>query len=567
MRLDGRMMAFWVVLLAACGEEDEGDKDPDTDAADTDTDTDVDDTVEETDPPEPTVPGVDADGDGSPADADCDDGDAAVYPGAPELCDGVVVDCLRTTDDGLVTVDGAVTFDDLQDALVAAADGSVLLVCPGTYVGAFEADVPVRIESFAGRDFTTFAGDGDTVLALPGGSEVVGLTVSGGTAVEGGGIRMTGPGTLLLEASTLEGNEAQVGGGLYVAADGYVTLTGTELRGNTAVGGGGAAVAPGGTLEIGVGATITENSADSWGGGVWLDGASLIGGAVSRNIISSYSYPYYYGGKPIPANKVYGGAGVATSGASTVTGVEITDSLGIYGAGLSVTGGTTTLSATTVHRNIAYQLGGGAAVWGGTLILMDGSAISDNAGAEAGGGVIVVDGEIVGGEISRNGGGERAGGVFAFSSRLTDVRVQDNEADTGGGLYAVGGVTVTGGTFTGNAAGRGGAIAMDVTFGEYFPDDDLLALDGVAVFANEADQGGGLLLGTGTATITGGSFTENAAKTGGAARIEGGLLTFEGVDLGEGATDNAPADLWAGGGTFAFGADAWTVCDQGGCTP
>ncbi len=38
-------------------------------------------------------PGVDADGDGDHACIDCDDNDAAVYPSAPELCDGVDSDC------------------------------------------------------------------------------------------------------------------------------------------------------------------------------------------------------------------------------------------------------------------------------------------------------------------------------------------------------------------------------------------------------------------------------------------------------------------------------------------
>jgi hypothetical protein len=41
----------------------------------------------------------DADGDGVTAATDCDDGDAAVYPGAPEACDGVDNDCDELADD------------------------------------------------------------------------------------------------------------------------------------------------------------------------------------------------------------------------------------------------------------------------------------------------------------------------------------------------------------------------------------------------------------------------------------------------------------------------------------
>jgi len=44
------------------------------------------------------VPGADEDGDDSAAGDDCDDGDAAVYPGADELCDGKDNDCDSATD-------------------------------------------------------------------------------------------------------------------------------------------------------------------------------------------------------------------------------------------------------------------------------------------------------------------------------------------------------------------------------------------------------------------------------------------------------------------------------------
>ncbi|MFM7201659.1 MAG: MopE-related protein [Myxococcota bacterium] len=52
----------------------------------------------------PTPPRLDNDGDGYTAALDCDDTDRDVYPGAPEVCDGIDNDCDAQKDEGLATV-------------------------------------------------------------------------------------------------------------------------------------------------------------------------------------------------------------------------------------------------------------------------------------------------------------------------------------------------------------------------------------------------------------------------------------------------------------------------------
>ena len=60
---------------------------------------------------------VDADGDGVPWPEDCHDGDAAIYPGHPEACDGLDNDCSGVADDvGDAAGDGFDACDDGDDA-------------------------------------------------------------------------------------------------------------------------------------------------------------------------------------------------------------------------------------------------------------------------------------------------------------------------------------------------------------------------------------------------------------------------------------------------------------------
>jgi hypothetical protein len=77
-------------------------------------------------------------------------------------------------------------------------------------------------------------GDGKSrVFDIRGGSLALeGVTISGGRALRGGGVRNDG-GRLALDHVTIRGNRARVGGGLYNA--GTTTLTRVVIRGNRAL--------------------------------------------------------------------------------------------------------------------------------------------------------------------------------------------------------------------------------------------------------------------------------------------------------------------------------------------
>ena len=419
--------AIFFLSIAACSNKGESSPDaggdPPTDAdADTDSDADSD---ADTDADQPDA--VDEDGDGSSAGDDCDDADPDVYPGAPDICgDERVTDCDRTSDDGLVTVNGTDTYDDLRDALAAATADAELVVCPGTWNGPFQAGVAVRLLAFGDATTTILDGRGqDTTLSVPAGSEVIGFTVRGGAAERsGGGIRLTTPGALRVEASVVTGNSARFGGGLFVTGGSVATLVDTTVVGNQATDGGGIHADPGSTVDLTDGSSVSSNSASGWAGGVMLDTATLVGGTISDN--ESY----------------------------------------LSGGGIFVY--RSTIEGTVVSGNRASS-GGGVAVDG--IVTVRDTTISGNRASFAGGGLAVESGDydvnitIVGGTITSN-DAVRGGGVFSYVNTTFDgTGITDNTADDGAGLYINGGqTTMIGGSLLRNVAQTGGGgvyIALD----------------------------------------------------------------------------------------------------------
>ncbi|MCU1689780.1 MAG: hemagglutination domain protein [Jatrophihabitantaceae bacterium] len=177
-------------------------------------------------------------------------------------------------------------------------------------------------------------------------------------------------------------------------------------------------------------------------------------------------------------------------------------------------GGTVTIADTTIERNTADRDGGGLAADGANLSL-------DNA------------------VLTHNHAGNFGGGIYTQESvvSLTKSTVLKNESDQdGGGLYITdpsGPTTITGSVVSGNVAGF--SSTNDTGGGMYFDGSSEVtkgAREALVITASQftdnttADQGGGLSVYNGTATVTGSLFAGNAAGSGGAISAwQGGFVT------------------------------------------
>lgn len=272
------------------------------------------------------------------------------------LCAGVAAMLASTalaTPASAATLPVACSQTALRNAIIAAnntpASDTLLLTARCTYQLTTELPAitsPIVISGSAAT-ITRTAGT-FRILTVDGGNlSVLSTTITNGDATgssvqngAGGGIVVTGNGTLNLTSSTIRNNHANFGGGISVFSGSQAQVTGTTITANSATQNGGGIVSDG-TVTV-TSALIRGNSAGNVGGGVANIGTLTV---ISTNILANTA--------------TNGGGGLAN-------GVP------------AVSGGTATLIAGTIRNNTAGGTNPGGIYNNGGTVALSGTVVVAN---------------------------------------------------------------------------------------------------------------------------------------------------------------------------------------------
>jgi hypothetical protein len=162
------------------------------------------------------------------------------------------------------------------------------------------------------------------------GATVQGVTITGGQAVNGGGIENDG--VLTLRDSTITGNQASVSGG-GIDSPGTLTVTGSTISLNTSTNAGGGAILGG--VAVVLNTTISDNSSvgsGQNGGGLFVVGGSTV--RLANVTVSSNRAPFAMGGgnllikAPMSARNTIIAGGMSGSGPGNCIGTQVITSQG-----------------------------------------------------------------------------------------------------------------------------------------------------------------------------------------------------------------------------------------------
>ena len=313
------------------------------------------------------MPADDGDGDGYLVCDDCDDGNADVYPGAPELtCDGVANDC-----DGGGEFWVPTDLPTIQDAIAAAADNDVVCVEAGTYVERIDLlGKAITVHGVEGPLATIIDGDdGGSVVTMDNGEDQLtvleGLTITNGYAGWGGGIRAGGAEPVLRDLVISDNVGSSRGGGIWFDG-GSPTLTNVSFLRNRGY-------MYAGAVHIDSGSPTFDNVAFADNYNSNTAGAVFVGSdasAVFNNVLFSGNYAGSRGG----AMDINGSNASATLNHVSFVGNESA----YWGGGIYISNGHVDISHCIFAHNSAPSGGGAIQFYGSPTQTIEYTDIWDN---------------------------------------------------------------------------------------------------------------------------------------------------------------------------------------------
>ncbi len=290
-----------------------------------------------------------------------------------------------------------------------------------------------------------------------------GVTINGGGHFISGNnavrvLRVAATGTVTLDSIFVQNGSATEGGG--ISNSGVLTISNSTVSNNTSTNNG-AGINNQGTLTIS-NSTLSGNSTTTtyFGGGAIYNMGPL---TISNTTISGNTSASRGAGIYNDYDYVYSTGGSVTMTDSSISNNTATD----WGGGLYTRGGTTDLTSTPFTNNTSSTNGGGIyGGYGATLIVNDGT-FSGNSATNNGGAIYTENGHILTiNDTSFSGNSSTYGGaILAFgTTTVTNSTLNNNSATTsGGGIYNGGTATLSNTTLSTNSATYGGAIFSDGT--------------------------------------------------------------------------------------------------------
>jgi hypothetical protein len=302
------------------------------------------------------------------------------------------------------------------------------------------------------RIFNVDDGSSDTNINV----EIDGLTLTGGSAADGGAIYSKED--LTLDSMNVTQNTAAFGGGgIYAFLASNTVISDCTVSNNSASYGGGLVSIGTGQTEVKA-STISANTS-AMGGGLFVGttgGIVIEDSTISANVCAIPENIVYGSG-----SSIWGGGGgifIANTGTATIQNSTISGNSAVAGGGIFAENlGTATIQNSTISGNSAVTSGGGiyassagfAGIYptsnSGSTTTIDGTTISGNSAA-AGGGIYwrgsatsqmtLQNSTIFGNTASADGGGIWAETPDGSTTLIQNSTITGNTAQgTGGGLF------------------------------------------------------------------------------------------------------------------------------------